>query len=228
MIKKILKSTLVLSVLLATVGVATRAWFTSTVTAADSQIEAGTLRVGVGTAIKSDSNYDPDTSAGYWVAYDDGTTTYPQSSFPPIEDLYPGGVKSFYIAVSNVGSLPLNYRFVLDGSWPDGEDRNEGDKNINWRAHRYAAGNCEGDWGCGNVRDWLQSYSYVWVSSGAGTWEYRELGNYITEGSSLDNLKDFTIYRVDVKMLEGAGNEYQDQAFTYDLTTEAKQTDASW
>jgi len=47
MLKKILKSLLVLGVLGVTLGGATKAWFTSQVTAADNEITTGTLMLAI-------------------------------------------------------------------------------------------------------------------------------------------------------------------------------------
>jgi predicted ribosomally synthesized peptide with SipW-like signal peptide len=227
MLKKVLKSVLVLSLVLATGVGASRAYFTSTVTAADNQVEAGTLRLAVDATGHTESNYDPDSEAGYWVAYDDGTQTVTNQPFEKLDKMQPGEVQSVYVGVRNFGNLPLDYRFFFDGSWPNGDDRNQGNKNIRVeRVHRFATGDCQGDWGCGNLRDYYQDKGYTWASVSRRNEDNLYLGQIYEEDASLEE-EEFNVYRLDFKMLESAGNEYQGQVFTYDMTTEAKQVNAS-
>jgi predicted ribosomally synthesized peptide with SipW-like signal peptide len=121
MIRKILKSVLVLTFLgLVTVG-ATRAWFTSSVTAADNEIVAGTLRLAVDAG-------DPDTNGKTWgtdawnVAYQstDGSVVQKTTLFPTWEEAEPGTTYSYYMALRNLGSVPANIRFNTSGEWLSG------------------------------------------------------------------------------------------------------------
>ena len=66
--KRILKSLLVLTLVVATTTGATRAWFTSNVVAADNEIRTGTLRMGIRTV-------NEDATSTWWVIRDDGTQT---------------------------------------------------------------------------------------------------------------------------------------------------------
>jgi len=118
--KKILKSLLVLTLVAVTVTQATRAWFTSTVTAADNEIVVGTLRLAVDAG-------DPETTGQVWgtdawnVAYQATDGEVVQNNYFPVwEEAEPGTTYSYYMTVRNVGSVPANVRFNTSGEWSEG------------------------------------------------------------------------------------------------------------
>jgi len=133
MIKKILKSILVLTVLLGTVGGATKAWFTSTVTAADNEITVGTLMLAV------DSTWNH-TYSGAWgspnadiVVQDEDGVSIQYNNFEAWTNAEPGayvaysaeagadtwdtGNYSIWMSIRNRGTLDLNYRAAVTGAW---------------------------------------------------------------------------------------------------------------
>lgn len=141
MIKKILKSVLVLGLVLATAGTATKAWFTSTVTAADNEITTGTLMLAIdSTRTHTYSGLWNGGSGSYGTPFDaynavrdlDGVSD-DREDFEPWVNAEPGvyvaysggsgvetlpdGNYSVWIAVRNRGTLPLNYRFKTTGNW---------------------------------------------------------------------------------------------------------------
>ncbi len=133
MLKKILKSLLVLSVVLATVGTATRAWFTSTVTAADNEVTTGTLLLAVDSTRTHTYSGDWNLYDAYNVVRDVDGVSEDREDFEPWVNAEPGvfvaysggaGVEtlpagnfSVWVAVRNKGTLPLNYRFRTSGGW---------------------------------------------------------------------------------------------------------------
>ncbi len=119
--KKILKSILVLGFLGVVVVGATRAWFSSKVTASDNEIVAGTLRLAVDAG-------DPVTTGRIWgtdawnVAYQstDGSVVQQTRLFPIWDEAEPGTTYSYYMGLRNVGSVPSNVRFNTSGEWVSG------------------------------------------------------------------------------------------------------------
>lgn len=236
MIRKTLKSVLVLTVVLATAGGATKAWFTSSVTASDNEIQTGTLLM----AIDSTDSLDAYTATGYVVAQQNADGTKVQyNNFPDWTVAAPGDAYSVYLAVRNKGSLPFNFRAAAVGGWLSGSrfgtsgcptDAAAADANLVSVAsvHRYASGNCESELGCRNVRDWLNSYGTWAERSGTTVATSGPVSGYYDDGLMLDP-NQYVLYRVDMGLDDGGTDDcYQGAAYQYDLMGEAKQVGASW
>lgn len=226
MVKKLLRSILVLTVVLATAGTATRAWFTSNVTAAENHIETGTLRAGLGTTA-----YTTGAGTSYTVVYDNNGTNTQIANFPVIEDIQPSNPgqtayqKDIYVVVYNHGSLPFNYRSSVVGSWITPP---AGDPNLMQvrRIHRYATNNWEGEWGPYNIRNWLNGLGYSWQSGvTAGTWN--NWTGIFNDGQAVNSMS-YQIYKISVGLSSGAGNEYQDGDYQYAMYLQTKQLNATW
>ena len=173
MVKKILKSVLVLSTLLVVVGMGTRAWFTSNITAADNEVEVGTLRSALGSTADVDG-----AGSGYTVVYDNDGTETQVGNFPLLGNMQPSNYnqtdeeKSVYMVVFNRGSLPFNYRFKIVGANWVGSGGNPALMELR-HVHRYATNSWEGEWGPYNIKTWLDGVGYSWESGvTAETWNY--------------------------------------------------------
>ncbi len=135
--KKILKSLLVLAAVSVTMAGATRAWFTSTVTAKDNEISTGTLMLAVDST--RTHSYSPN-----WTLYDaytvvrdlDGEsdqretleawTNAEPASYVAYEDYVASGEdpdepgnNSVWMTVRNRGSLPAKAYLNMTGEWTD-------------------------------------------------------------------------------------------------------------
>ncbi len=174
-----------LSVLLLTVGGATKAWFTSTVTAEDNEIQVGTLLLAVdstqnhgaylGTGYLEDPTI-PANRDGYNVVRElaDGSILN-NNTFEAWENAAPGDTFSVFAAVRNNGTLPLNARAMATGEWTAGPrfgtgtcPSTPGDADPSLvsvsNVHLYratAAGGCEGVDECRNLRDALIGAGYT-------------------------------------------------------------------
>lgn len=213
MFKKILKSILVLTVVLATAGVATRAWFTSTVTAANNQIQTGTLLLSIDTTQSHSANNGTwSYPINYYVVYDNNGAVTPGHPFeswvnaePGVYDDYgtgsehvwprPAGNYSWWVAVRNYGSLPMKVWADLSGTWTS-VPRNhllEGGNSyvIPANVHRYAvtaSAGCENHEECQSLRSALMAYSYTPAVSvaAAGSANYTPTpgGYYLTNNGT--------------------------------------------
>ncbi len=230
MTRRILKSLLVLTVVLATAGTAARAQFTSNVTAADNVIEVGTLRSGVGTTTDVTGS-----GTAYTVVYDNDGTETQVAYFPVLENMQPSNYgqndeeRSVYMVVYNRGTLPFNYRFTVNGSWVGGGGT---PSYMQLRhVHRYASNDWEGEWGPLNIRSWLNGVGYSWETGvTANTWNYSSglgLNNWFNDSSSVGS-KKYQIYKLTFGLSSSAGNGYQGRSYQYSVSLGTKQTNASW
>ncbi len=241
MFKKVLKSLLVLTVVLATAGLGTRAWFTSEVTAQDNQITTGTLLLAVDSTDATDSYTPPGT--GYIVVEqnEDGSVSQ-HNTFPAWTVAAPGDTYSVYLAVRNKGSIPFNYRAAALGAWQDGAPRfgtgscpvDGADADANLvsvvNVHRYVSGNCESEPGCQNVRGWLNTGPWT-EKAGTSLYDSGPVTGYYEDGfASIWTLEpsEYVLYRVDLKLSNTTDDCYQGATYHYDLLGEAKQEGATW
>jgi len=249
MIKRIIKSLLVLTVVLATAGTATRAWFTSQVTAADNQIVTGTLLL----AIDSTRTHTYVGTWGYPDAYVvvedvDGVST-PYYTFEPWTNAEPGayavydgvwprpaGNFSAWLAIRNKGSLEENYRAYALGDWIDGPrfgtsgcpslagavDMLVSVANV----HRYPSDDCQGSQECANLYYGLKTGPWT-NKAGVTADNSGPVAGYYNDFLSLA-ANEFVIYRVDFNLSSTADNCYQGATYEYDLVGQAKQLSAGW
>jgi predicted ribosomally synthesized peptide with SipW-like signal peptide len=222
MTKRILKSILILSLLLTTVATATKAWFTSNVTAADNQIQTGTLRAALGTT--ADIN---GAGTGYVVAYDNNGAMTNVAQFPVITAIQPSvsgdtaNEKDIYVAVYNTGTLAFNYQSLILGNWATGGDA--GLMQVR-RIHRYATNDWEGEWGAANLKTWLDANGYAWQSAvSAGT--AANVTGIFNDGQMVD-AKSYQIYKVSVGLNSEATNSYQGEIYQYAMYLQTKQVNA--
>lgn len=231
--KKILKSILVLSVVLGTTVGATRAWFTSAVTATNNEITAGTLLLGVAT-----TQYYDSSGPGYNLAYDrllaDGGVLNSIAQFPVLENLAPGETRSVYFSVYNRGTLPLNFRFAFNGDWTllPNHTSNVGlasrMKINNIRRVGYLGWVPGTEYAPYNIYTWLQGYGFVWDTEAVGgSWGLTSWNEYRVEGSVLAS-KELQVYEVVFMLDSEAPNAYQGGTFMYDIMVDAKQVAAPW
>lgn len=243
MIKKILKSVLVLALVLATAGTATKAWFTSSVTAADNEIQSGTLLLAVDTA-------QSETDGRVWGVdawnvvreLEDGTVDQ-RGYFIPWTNAAPGEKHSFYVALRNRGTIGMQVRTTVTGEWVEGprleECEPDGSLVQVTNVHQFASNNCEGEYGCHNLYysltglGWehlpgLESHDaspdpddgyYYGTVGGGGQAE----GNHYTMDEN-----QFAVYRFDVELSEEAGNCYQGATYHFDFVGEARQPGGDW
>jgi predicted ribosomally synthesized peptide with SipW-like signal peptide len=275
--KKILKSFLVLAIVLGSAGSATKAWFTSQVSAVDNVIQVGTLMMALDSTRQHVNVGTWGFDAAYTVVEDiDGVSTqydydgggidgYEDWSpaafglYAPFDGAWPRPVGNFSIwtSVRNRGTMPMNYRLLVNGRWtsmprggtgacsaynPDGSN---GDVNIIkvMNIHRYNGAACGGDQECRNIRDGLEALS-VDNDPVAGTGVHDTaaqlpLGTYYygtddgtAGGVAIDvDADEYVVYRMDLQM-DPTGvadpNCYQGATYHYDLVGEAKQTNATW
>lgn len=221
MIKKILKSILVLAIVLATAGTATKAWFTSNVTAANNQIQTGTLRAAIGTTADVMG-----AGSGYTVVYDNNGATLQVAYFPVITNIQPSTAgqtayeKDIYVAVFNTGSLAFNYRSDILGSWITPGDGDASLMQVR-RIHRYATNNWEGEWGPFNIRTWLNAIGYAW-QPGVTADSWSDWTGIFDDGQTVNSMS-YQVYKVSVGLSSGADNTYQDGDYQYAMYLETKQ-----
>jgi len=179
--QKILKSLLVMVIALG-VGVgATGAYFTSTVTAANNQIVAGTL------ALSIDSS-DTVTNGGiaqvfglpysWQVAYQTPTGTVQSGTpFTPWTAAAPGDTNNYYVAIRNLGNVPAQVKSSVTGRWVSGPrfgttlpdntvcplDGPSADPTLVsvTNVRQFATGNCLGETGCENLYYGLTNTGYT-------------------------------------------------------------------
>lgn len=230
--KKIIKSLLLLAVVSFTTVKATQAYFSSTVSANDNVIEAGTLLMGLASTKDLTAN-----GTAYNLAYDrlmdNGGVLNNIANFPALENLYPGESREVYFAVYNRGSLPFNFRFAFDGAWSDLPNHTS-DNGSNSRVQitridrLKTKGWVSGEYGPYNINNWLAGYGYVWDDEAvAGDWGATAWNQYRAEGSTLDP-KQFQVYKVTFTLDKDAPNAYQGGTFLYEIVAEAKQTTVAW
>ncbi len=133
MVKKVLRSLLVISMVMLLSAGATKAWFTSEVIAEDNEIIVGSLML----ALDSSREHTYDGTWGLYQAYTvvedvDGVSTQYETFEPWINaqpgiyvpyignsgaDVLPAGNKSIWVAFRNKGSLPMKVAGSAAGSW---------------------------------------------------------------------------------------------------------------
>lgn len=224
MLKKLLKSLLVIGLLGVTVAGATKAWFTSNVTAADNQIQTGTLRAAIGTTADVLGG-----GSGYTVVYDNDGEPTQVGFFPVITNIQPSTAgqtaeeKDVYVAVFNTGSLPFNYQSYISGLWVTPDDGEASLMQVR-RIHRYATDNWEGEWGASNIRTWLNTAGYTWQPGvTADTW-FNWTGIF-NDGQTV-NPMSYQVYKVSVGLSSEAENKYQGGAYQYVMYLQTKQINA--
>ena len=243
--KKILKSLLVLSLVVGSLAGSTKAWFTSTVTASDNEIQTGTLLLAIDSTNSPDTYISPGTGMVIVQQNEDGSVVK-YNNFPAWTVAAPGDTYSIYLAARNRGSLPFNYRSAAYGAWTSGArfggivggvtcpaTAASGDNTLVSviNVHRYAFGNCESEAGCQNIRGWLNSYGTWTERSGTSSYSSGPVTGWYQDGfASLWTLDshEYVLYRVDLKLDENTDDCYQGATYQYDLVGEAKQSGGSW
>jgi predicted ribosomally synthesized peptide with SipW-like signal peptide len=237
MLKKVLKSVLVLSLVLATGVGASRAYFTSTVTAADNEVTTGTLLLALDSA--EDDSY---TGTGYVVAVQNEDGSMNQlDDFPAWENAEPGKTESVYVAVRNKGTLPFNFRTMVSGEWvwkssPRHGVSGSGCSYDHITSHnglvyldsvyRFGNGNCDGEAGCRNIRDWLEGLGNGWTMKSVSANTFNNISGYFEDGfasSATLDAKEFVVYRYDLKLKEKTDDCFQGSTYQYDVLSEAIQ-----
>jgi predicted ribosomally synthesized peptide with SipW-like signal peptide len=221
--KALLRSFVVLALVLATTGTATLAYFTSNVSATGNLITTGTLRLAVDAT-------GPGTGDSYWVAYDDGSgVTRLNAPFPEVSNMQPGETRDVYVGVRNYGTLPLDYRAYVTGTW--GDDDLDVQNVVSVTNVRRFGTACV-DPQCVDLQGYYSSNGYTHI----GPSPFTDFGGPITgyfgynqtTGDAAFRLApmEAQIFRVSVTLDEDAGNDFQGQTFTYTLNVEGKQTTA--
>ncbi len=230
--KRILKSLLLLALVGFTTVKATQAYFSSTVTANENVIKAGTLLMGLASTKDLTA-----TGTAYNLAYDrlmdDGGVLNNLAKFPALENMQPGQSQVVYFSVYNRGTLPFNFRFAFDGDWTNlpnySSDSGLKDRVKITRIDRLATrGWVSGEYGPYNINNWLVGYGFVWDNEAvAGAWGATAWNEYRAEGATLEP-KQFQVYKVTFTLDPEAPNAYQGATFLYEIDAQAKQTNATW
>lgn len=189
---RLLKSGLVLAIAIFTVASSANALFTSTAVAANNQVSTGSM----GLAIYS---IDPNNleTGKYLVVSDIGGVTFPGSTLELWDSAIPGESKSYWIAVSNEGSMPFSYSLGYDGEWsPLGESCTDEPEAISHTLAAVSDDNC------------TDSVCSALLSSFGGT---------ATPGDTLAP-GEFSIYEVNLTFSSEAGNCYQGAAYDFTIT----------
>lgn len=248
--KNILKSIVTIGALAAMLTVSTGAWFTSSVTAQDNVINTGTLLVAVDSA-------QEDTYVGTWGAPNafnvveqlaNGTVVQ-NGNFITWDNAAPGDINTYTVGVRNAGSIAFKFRAGATGAWVSGPrfgtlgcpvDAASADHSLVsvTNIHQYAVtagGGCEGDFGCRNLRDGLQTGPWTPATgltagdSGAVTGFYYGVneGNGNVGGTpSQIGAGQFAIYQVEAELSNTADSCYQGATYHFDLGVEATQVAA--
>ena len=242
------------------------AYFTTSATASDNEITTGTLTLAVySTALDTFSGAPGD---GYIVAEDvDGVSmdwTTDPGTYTALEawtnaepgayatygsyagtdnnngaDTFNAGNRSVWFGVVNTGSLPLDYRFNIDGDWTAGDrfgtlscpatpvDGDEALVSVE-RIRRYENGGatpgCQSHEECQNIRERLEFLSYVNTTSAAANLPAVALGVDVDEATPVTlEANQFQIYRVDFNLDTSTDNCYQGATYLYDLNVDGKQ-----
>lgn len=252
--KTIIKSLLLITLVSVLAVKATGAYFTSSVTAADNEIQTGTLLLAVDTARTDISGSTFGTHAWNVVREnEDGTITL-GNPFVTWEDAAPGETHPYYIALRNRGTIDMNVRFAqgAGSEWVAGPRFGTGSCPATPAAadpslvsisnvHQYASGNCAGETGCENLYNSLTSLSGGWdhlnglsVNDAGldGGYYYANVGGSgLAAGTHLEmGEKEFALYRVDV-ILNGPATDncYQGATYNFDLQADGKQpADTIW
>jgi predicted ribosomally synthesized peptide with SipW-like signal peptide len=258
MIAKLIKSFLVLSVVVGVVAGAAHAYFTSSVTAEDNEIEAGSLLV----AVDSAQNDSYDGTWGYSNAWNvvkeelNGTVVL-GNPFLTWTGAAPGDLQHYYVGVRNRGDIPMQVRAKAVGQWVSGPrfgttgcpanaaSANAGLVTVD-NVHLFAmtmtpTGGCDSEFGCRNLRDALGALGWSPVSgltagdsgTGSGNWFYSTVAGASSGDDSATRYtlgeREFSIYRVDLELNSATNSCYQGATYQFDLTVKGKQvTDPAW
>lgn len=200
-------------------GATTAAYFTANVTATGNTITTGTLK----SSVDSENG-----TTGYVVAYADAAGNHLNSPFTAITNWAPGETRYVFAAIRNWGSIPFKYRASVTGSWGSSALNNQNMVAVT-DVLRYPSVNCLGDTACLRIYNWEGSANTsTWQSglaqenSGVVTGWYAPSTNTVDPGM-------YSVHKVAVTLSPTAGNDFQNQTFTYTLNVQTTQVeDASF
>lgn len=233
--KKLLRSLAIGSLVITSAVVATVGYFSSNLTATGNLITTGVLQSAIDSTANTTTSIPGGT--GYVVVTDYQGTVSPVAPFQTLTNVQPGETRSVWFSIRNVGSIAFDYRAYFSGSWGDNALDTQNMVSAT-QVHRYPADNCSGIAGCNNIYYWLTGYGNTNVAtdtdfgsigvvlptpSGTGWFGHP---NAVSNGSSTLAPNQFALFRVDFKLDENAGNDFQNKTFTYALHSYTKQLTA--
>ena len=213
--KTLVKSLLTIVMTVALVGLTTAAYFTANVSATGNTITTGTLK----SSVDSENG-----STGYVVAYADAAGNHLVSPFTAITNWAPGETRDVYLAVRNWGTIPFKYQAAITGSWGNSTLDNQNMVTVS-NVKRYASVDCDGaETGCMNIYNWEPLNGATWQTGLAKVEQSGPVtGWYSPATSNVVDPNRYSVHKVSVTLNPFAGNDFQEQTFTYTLNLQTTQ-----